>query len=455
MKEERNFSEQSIERETISLRLSLCEFQHLILPFMKLLRIKNAFMHILCFLCLYNFSSCESDNDDPFVKRDTDEFQFEYTQSSQSLSVRTNGEWSVNSENDWIHLDPLSGTGNGNDYQNVNITVKHNSSEAREGIVYLTAAGKTVEVKIYQDNGILTWDKPYFEGTLLEGEEIKNARVFIPYNKAMGEETVSLDIKLSGDGAEGISAVPVKDFQLTAGSGTIVLSLQGIPRSMGDLLINLKANISIQSEAIELPAMRSFVASDNIIYEMDFNKLVWGGDYMANLPGIRPASITTSMLPTDEPTEVCKATDDGSADLMSAKMADFKSNRGLAEWTGSKVYEKIGYVKIGTGSAKGYLVSPKLDLEGLGCPNPCTLFMEFQWARWDNENDPLIVSLIGAGEMQEISLIEVHKKREWQTLVVKIKNATPETQVKISGTNDKGNNRFFIDNWKIYASGAK
>lgn len=420
---------------------------------MKLLRIKNAFMHILCFLCLYNFSSCESDNDAPFVKRDTDEFQFEYTQSSQHLSVRTNGDWSVNSENDWIQLDPLSGNGNGNDYQNVNITVKHNSSEAREGIVYLTAAGKTVEVKIHQDNGILAWDTPYFEGSLLEGEEINNARIFIPYNKAMGEETVSLDVKLSGDGAEGISAIPIKDFQLTAGSGTVILSLQGVPSSMGDIFADVKLNVSSQTEVIELPSVKSFVASENIIYEMDFNKLVWGGDYIGNLPGIS-APIGTSVQPTDEPTRVCKAADDGTSDLMVAAMANFKEARGLTGWTGSKVYEKPGYVKIGTGSAIGYIISPKLDLEGLGCPNPCTLFMEFQWSRWDNENDPLTVSLIGEGEMEEIVLTEVHKKREWQTLVLKIKNATPETQVKISSTK-KGNNRFFIDNWKIYASGAK
>lgn len=139
--------------------------------------------------------------------------------------------------------------------------------------------------------------------------------------------------------------------KLQEGDGEVLVALSGTPRSMGDIDISVTIKLSTQETPV-VQETRSFVSSENIIYEMTFDKLIWGGDYVANKTGMYPGHQNLNVTPDTPATTVATAGQDGSGDFFNAGMNPaFTADRGLAEWTGSKVYEHPGYPKMGTGSA--------------------------------------------------------------------------------------------------------
>ena len=187
---------------------------------------------------------------------------------------------------------------------------------------------------------------------------------------------------------------------------------------------------------------------------MTFDKLIWGGDYVANKTGMYPGHQNLTVTPDTPATTVATAGQDGSGDFFNAGMNPaFTADRGLAEWAGSKVYEHPGYPKMGTGSALGWIMSPALNFQALGLTEPQNIFVQFDYCRWDGEQDDIVVTAENAGSMPETQLVKDHPKRTWQSIVFKVTDATSETRIKISGTK-AGSNRFFIDNFRVYVSQA-
>ena len=394
-----------------------------------------------------------SDDPDVSVTRDTDELNFAYSVSTQSFTVRTDGSWNLSTEDDWIHTDPAQGVGNGHNYQYINVTVDRNTGEKRSGEITIHAAGRDLKVYIHQDDGIFAMKQAYVLGTLLEGEQISGIYVAIPYEKALGTELMDVEVELDGEGAPGIKCEPVAGEKLQEGDGEVLVALSGTPRSMGDIDISVTIRLSTQETPV-VQETRSFVSSENIIYEMTFDKLIWGGDYVANKTGMYPGHQNLTVTPDTPATTVATAGQDGSGDFFNAGMNPaFTADRGLAEWAGSKVYEHPGYPKMGTGSALGWIMSPALNFQALGLTEPQNIFVQFDYCRWDGEQDDIVVTAENAGSMPETQLVKDHPKRTWQSIVFKVTDATSETRIKISGTK-AGSNRFFIDNFRVYVSQA-
>ena len=229
-----------------------------------------------------------SDDPDVSVTRDTDQLEFPYSVSTQSFTIRTDGSWNLTTEEDWIHMDPAQGVGDGRSYQYVNVTVDRNAGEARTGEVVIHAAGRDLKVYIRQDDGIFVLKEAYLLGTLLEGEEAAGIYVAIPYEKALGTELLDIEVEFDGEGAPGIECEPVQGEKLQEGDGEVLVPLSGTPRSMGDLDIRVTITLSTQEESV-IQTTRSFVSSENIVYEMTFDKLIWGGDYDENSSSIADA----------------------------------------------------------------------------------------------------------------------------------------------------------------------
>ncbi len=388
------------------------------------------------------------------VTRDTDNLEFPYSLSTQSFTVRTDGSWRVSSEEEWIHMDPAQGVGDGYNYQYVNVTVDRNTGEKRSGEVVIHAAGQDLKVFIHQDNGLFALKEAYLQGTLLEGEKIAGSSLAIPYEKALGTELMDIEVELDGEGASGIKCEPAQDRKLQEGDGEVLVALSGTPRSMGYINFRMTLTLSNRPEPVILTA-QSFVSSENIVYEMTFDKLIWGGDYVADKPGVWPGNQSLNNSPDTPATEVATSGQDGSGDFFNAGMNPaFTAARGLAEWDGSKVYEHPGYPKIGTGSALGWIMAPALNFQALGLSEPQDIFVQFDWCRWNGEEDDIVVTAEYAGTMPETRLATGMPKRTWQSSVFKVTGATSQTRIKISGTK-AGNNRFFIDNFRIYVSQAK
>lgn len=98
-------------------------------------------------------------------------------------------------------------------------------------------------------------------------------------------------------------------------------------------------------------------------------------------------------------------------------------------------------------------MSPALNFQALGLTEPQNIFVQFDYCRWDGEQDDIVVTAENAGSMPETQLVKDHPKRTWQSIVFKVTDATSETRIKISGTK-AGSNRFFIDNFRVYVSQA-
>lgn len=179
--------------------------------------------------------SC-SDDDDPFVLRDTDYLSFEYTESSQTFTIRTNGSWNVNSGNEWITLDPVSGTGDGEKYEHVTVKVDRNGGQERDGKVTIQAAGREIYIDVHQHVGpVIVFGTPIITGGVLQEDvDITAAKVSIPYSGAMGDEQFTISITASGSAA-GINAVSNHSVTLSGRSGTIEVPLSGKPQTAGEV----------------------------------------------------------------------------------------------------------------------------------------------------------------------------------------------------------------------------
>ena len=85
---------------------------------------------------------------------------------------------------------------------------------------------------------------------------------------------------------------------------------------------------------------------------MTFDKLIWGGDYVANKTGMYPGHQKPHRHPRHAGNDRRNGGSGRQRRLFNAGMNPaFTADRGLAEWAGSKVYEHPGYPKMGTGSA--------------------------------------------------------------------------------------------------------
>lgn len=114
---------------------------------------------------------------------------------------------------------------------------------------------------------------------------------------------------------------------------------------------------------------------------------------------------------------------------------------GLDEVTGftyTKAYAGNSSVKLGTGSARGIAVTPKLtNLQG----NAVLTFKAGAW-NGNNEKTTLLLEITGGGTLsvQEVTLV----KGEFSEYSVNITGGTSETQITFKGF-QAANSRFFLD----------
>lgn len=194
-----------------------------------------------------------SDDDDMFLKRDTDHMKFTYLDETKELSVYSNGNWTLTTDEDWIEIGMESGVGSGSDRTMVPITVTHNTGTAKEGTIILSNNANSYEIKVTQEDGvfyfmknpneILDNEKPYFTGKLLGGE-VSSAFINIPYFKAAPGDMANVKLALSGSGAAGLKVENVEGYELPVGSGVIVIPITGTPENfMGEVIATIDVDV--------------------------------------------------------------------------------------------------------------------------------------------------------------------------------------------------------------------
>ena len=103
-------------------------------------------------------------------------------------------------------------------------------------------------------------------------------------------------------------------------------------------------------------------------------------------------------------------------------------------------------VRFGAGNYSGYATTPALNLGG-------DATLTFKAAAWDsrNEKTTLALGISGGGSLSETS-VEM-EKGAWKEYTINITGGTPNTKITFSSPEEK-NNRFFLDEVSVYASGG-
>lgn len=197
-----------------------------------------------------------SDEAETFLKRDTDIMNFSYLGTTKQLSVFTNSEWEVSSEDNWITLNPSSGLGNGEDRTFVDITLSQNTGDARTGKIILSNNDKQLEVTIVQDEGHFyisenEGEKPYIDGRLILDEDLE-AFVSIPYFKASDKDYVNASFTITGPGASGLAITDENDYFLKTGEGVMLFKINGKPEKLGEVIINAVLGVPTRNKVIEV-----------------------------------------------------------------------------------------------------------------------------------------------------------------------------------------------------------
>jgi hypothetical protein len=127
----------------------------------------------------------------------------------------------------------------------------------------------------------------------------------------------------------------------------------------------------------------------------------------------------------------------GSTDISSTL-----DTKGLSGWTGSKVYEAAGAVKMGTSSALGWIETPALSAI-TGTKN---VTLTFKAAIWSGDTAEITIEITGGGTTSDS--VTGLNATEMQVKTVIITGATANTKIKFSGKQaSKG--RFFLDDVKV------
>lgn len=418
-------------------------------------------------LCL---AACSDDPDVAPLKRDTDAVELTYNSGATTqISVRYAGSWSARVEctdgsgapvNNWFSVSPDNGVGNGRDYQWVTVTAERNPGDKRTGYIYLKPAnGEEIKIEVAQADGHFSVNDPVISGTLKSNTE-SAAMLEIAYDKAFGEEMVEIEATLDGLAAEGLGiSSPYQSVIEHEGSGTISVPITGVPVTLGEVVCHvtfkLDGVVKFQGD------VSGNVSSSNEVFGMGFDLFKWGGDYPNNKKGPGPNGKDGAGKEFDgtEPAEpdVISAGSDGTSDVFNTMGETYRINRGVEKWSGLRVYEHPGYVKLGVTANGGWIMTP--ELESLSAA-PETVSVSIDFLRFDNETGTYIVSAEGAGVVTngEVNNTVLPAQtsaagRKWKTLTFTVQDATNKTRIKIEAQtyNEKGY-RINIDNIVVMAA---
>ncbi|ACU05965.1 BACON domain-containing protein [Pedobacter heparinus] len=331
------------------------------------------------YLCLFLllalntcFYSCSKNEDEPFLKRNLDELSFNYFEESKEFTIRATGDWSIDipAGNEWIKVEPSSGTGDGKSYQKIKVTCLQNISEKREGTIYLNGAGQAnVPLKVRQNNGLFEWYKypngKYLAltGTLI-AQQNSNLQIKIPYRKAIGNESFPVQVSLTGKGAAGLQFNGNQGTITDRGDGYLYLPVSGTPTTQGELLIQVKVNNQ------DFGTIQTITANGTTLVQQNFAKFLWGGDCIGNKDGVTSTKAIAEMSLADE-TILCVvgtngANGSGVTSTIRTSNPTLYKEMGLENWLGVRNYMRPGYLQLGATSATatefGSIITPGLAL---------------------------------------------------------------------------------------------
>lgn len=408
---------------------------------MKIHRIFKCGVFIVTLLSL--LVSC-SDNNESVLLGSDDQLSFSSSGADSKFTVCASGAWEITTDADWLTFSKSKGEGDGQTREQIIVTAARNTSTARQATFLLTAAGKTLTVTCQQEEG-----HPFKLGTaslsasLEIGKSATGVMINIPYEYGYKDMNLTVHTVLSGAGAAGLQ-VDDQNITLDTATGMLSLPITGRPTSAGNLVITVSTN-----QGDSAPAVLNAVVNARIILEEHFNLCIYGGDFVADQPGTAPAWVKDgegkNVAPDPLGTLQSRTPkQDGSNDLFATMAHSYLVSKGLADWQGAKVYERPGYLKLGTASAAGKITTPAFTALGT---DQCDLLVTLKVSEWvEEEGGQLAISLEGSGTLSTNKYVYKHARAtagsEWEEVQFVITGAAADTRIVFT---TKSNKRFAID----------
>lgn len=391
------------------------------------------------------FIACSNSDDEGFTYRSENKMQFNYTKTSNYFTICSNGEWQIESSDTWLEVDKPSGRGNGVTADTIFVTTKHNTGEQREGLLTIHSNQGDLPIRIFQEAGFILLQRAKLVGSLNIHQEIENARIVIPYKKGPVGESIQFTTTVKGEAASGIE-VPPLSIEITADEGEIHLPIVGTPHTLGEVEFEIESTF----EATNPISLKAKVTT-GILYEQKFNLMVWGGDCVADKKGIKGNFLDTDNGKVEDKNSTpkeCTPGSDGSNDLTSTMAPAYRAARGFTGWSGKRIYERPGYVKISTGSSTdGHIISPTFKEMGV---TDTEVTITFKVSQYYQDNDGVVkISALNGGKTSVQSFeMKPGSARTWEVVSLKVTDATEKTQIKIAAQPMK-NRRFCFDDFII------
>lgn len=433
------------------------------------MKIKTRSIALLLLASIILLPSCVKGLTETALRRDTDAINIAYNEgATATVTVRYAGEWYAVSDADWISVSPDASApvkGDGETFQKVTVTVSRNQGEARKGTFRIMSKDGAWDapVEVTQENGQFRIDNPSVYGTLARGEEAA-ASLLIKYYKATGKEKIT--VTASVDGMGGLSIAPTTVYEVPGeGDGSFSIAFKGAPVAMGG--VSIPVEVKMDGKELYNGTISAEVLSPDIIFIQTFDKMVFGGDYLNNLPGIGVEGKQTYYwnAPEEMWQPFAKLDQDGTYDVFgdsneSWKAYDikaFRKDRGLDGWNGARCYEHPGYLKVGTGSNYGWFQLPALS----AIDGTATVTLTMKLLRFDNTTGTIDITTEGGGDVIGGSLTPENfpaqtkaADRKWTVKTFRIDNATSSTRIKVSTENsaDLAKTRFNVDSIVVSTS---
>ena len=297
---------------------------------------------------------------EPELTTDPGSLEFITAGEGKPVKVTANAAWSVRSEAAWLSFAPEGGDAG---TSTVTITAERNQTGAeRPATVEFLIDGEVIATLDVKQSGeeiqyapspvgltelnasatVLTfgWDEPAgathkYQAALFtdkEGEPVQQSPEF------------TLDAKFPA---------PIFTFGGLEPSTAYQLAVRTISTTDG---VEDSPYVFLESRTTAAQT-----ATPGALVSMRFDRLKWCGDHMLKAYGLRPTSVSGTVAPEAKADALTNANTGGSSDVFNTHSDAFRADRGVSGWYGLRAYEYPGYIKLGTSSKAGFLVTPKLS----------------------------------------------------------------------------------------------
>ncbi len=303
---------------------------------------------------------------------------------SKPVQVTSNGAWSVRSEAGWLSFAPESGDAGAS---TLTITADRNQTGAeRPATVEFLIDGEVVStLDVKQDGTQIEYAPSPTDLTLVEA-----APTALTFSWSEPENTSHTYRAALFTDKEGDPVQLSPEFPLQAKYPAPAFTFGGLnPGTAYHLAVRTVSKTDgVEDSPYVLLESRTAAAQPvpaEALLTMRFDRLKWCGDHMFKAYGLRPATVNKDTQPDAKADALTNANTGGSADIFNthgANLPAFTADRQLGDWYGLRAYEYPGYIKLGTSTQAGFLVTPKLG----GLSQAANVRISFRLGNWNEPN---------------------------------------------------------------------